>query len=106
MAWFYLLLAGMFEIGWPIGLKLGWNEEGVRPWPLFGAAACILISGCLLLLAQRTIPMGTAYAVWTGIGVIGAFVVGIAAFSEPATAARIVCVSLIGVGIVGLKLFG
>ena len=71
MAWFYLVLAGFLEIGWPIGLKLGWTEEGLRVLWLAFAIACILLSGMLLLMAQREIPMGTAYAVWTGIGAVG-----------------------------------
>ncbi|MCA9121570.1 MAG: multidrug efflux SMR transporter [Planctomycetaceae bacterium] len=106
MAWVYLVVAGVFEIGWPLGLKLGWTEQGVRPWPLAMSIACMLISGGLLLIAQRTLPMGTAYAVWTGIGVIGTFVVGLLYLSEPATSARFVCIGLIAVGIVGLKFFG
>jgi len=106
MAWLYLFLAGLFEIGWPVGLKLGWNADGVRIVPLAGSILCMLFSGVLLLIAQRTIPMGTAYAVWTGIGAIGTFIVGLILFKEPATAARFVCVGMIGAGIVGLKLFG
>lgn len=104
MAWFYLLLAGLFEIGWPLGLKYGWSSDGIRPLPLSVAAVCMVISGALLMLAQRDIPMGTAYAVWTGIGAVGAFLVGIALFKEPATAMRFVCIGLIATGIVGLKL--
>lgn len=106
MAWVYLVVAGVFEIGWPLGLKLGWTDHGVRPWPLTLSIICMTISGCLLLLAQRTIPMGTAYAVWTGIGAVGTFFVGLAIFAEPATVARFVCVGLIASGIVGLKIFG
>ncbi|MCA9145728.1 MAG: multidrug efflux SMR transporter [Planctomycetaceae bacterium] len=106
MAWIYLVVAGVFEIGWPLGLKLGWTEQGVRPLPLIMSIACMVISGGLLLVAQRTLPMGTAYAVWTGIGAVGTFIVGLLFFSEPATAARFVCVGLIAAGIVGLKVFG
>jgi quaternary ammonium compound-resistance protein SugE len=105
MAWVCLICAGLFEIGWPLGLKLGWTDQGIRPWPLGFSIVCMAISGGLLLLAQRTIPMGTAYAVWTGIGAVGTFLVGLALFSEPASAARWVCVLLIGAGIVGLKAF-
>ncbi len=105
MAWTYLLLAGLFEIGWPLGLKYGWQPSGIRPWPLALAAVSMGCSGVLLFLAQRTIPMGTAYAVWTGIGSVGAVVVGICLFQESAQAARIVCVTLIVLGIVGLKIF-
>ncbi len=105
MAWFYLIGAGLFEIGWPIGLKMGWTDQGVRPLPLVLSILCLATSGGLLLLAQRVIPMGTAYAVWTGIGAVGTFIVGLTVFSEPATAARMVCVGLIAAGIVGLKVF-
>jgi len=103
-AWTFLILAGACEIGWPIGLKLGWTEAGVRlPWIAF-AVVCMTASGVLLFLAQRTIPMGTAYAVWTGIGAVGAFAVGIAFFGDAATAMRIGSASLILAGVVGLKL--
>ena len=104
MAWVYLIVAGLFEIGWPLGFKLGWTPTGLRAIPLVFSVACMACSGVLLLLAQRTIPMGTAYAVWTGIGAIGAFVVGLLMFKEPATAARFLCVGLIAAGIIGLKL--
>jgi quaternary ammonium compound-resistance protein SugE len=104
MAWAYLIVAGMFEWGWPVGLKLALAGGGIRwGWIAF-AALCIVASGALLLLAQRTIPIGTAYAVWTGIGAVGAFVLGIALFSEPATLVRFFFVGLIVIGIVGLKL--
>jgi len=104
MAWVFLLLAGCCEIGWPLGLKLGWTEQGLRPiWILF-AVVCILASGALLLLAQREIAMGTAYAVWTGIGAVGTAILGIVLFAEPATAARLGSIGLIVAGIVGLKL--
>lgn len=105
MAWVCLIIAGLFEIGWPLGLKLGWTDQGIRPVPLALSIVCMAVSGVMLLMAQRTIPMGTAYAVWTGIGAVGTFLVGIAAFAEPATAARMVCVGLIAAGIVGLKAF-
>ncbi len=103
MAWVYLVLAGLFEIGWPLGLKLGWTDSGIRPWPLAGSIACMGVSGALLLIAQRTIPMGTAYAVWTGVGAFGTFLVGIALFREPATLARFFSAFLIVAGIIGLK---
>jgi quaternary ammonium compound-resistance protein SugE len=105
MAWVYLFVAGLLEIGWPLGLKYGWNEAGIRGWPLAGAVISMFCSGALLFIAQREIPMGTAYAVWTGIGSVGAFVLGIVLFGEPARAARLVCVLLIVSGIVGLKWF-
>ena len=104
MAWLYLVTAGLFEWGWPVGLKLGMTETGLR-WGWIGfAAVCMVASGALLLIAQRTIPMGTAYAVWTGIGAAGTFLLGIALFGEPATLARFFFVGLILVGILGLKL--
>lgn len=106
MAWVYLVLAGLMEIGWPLGLKFAHNENGFRIVPAFLAAFFMAVSGLLLYLAQREIPMGTAYAVWTGIGSIGTFIVGVLFFEESAQVARCVCVGLIAFGIVGLKLFG
>ena len=103
MAWMYLVLAGFLEIGWPIGLKLGWTEEGVRVLWLGFAIACILFSGLFLLLAQKEIPMGTAYAVWTGIGAVGTFVVVIVAFGDAASIMRMVSAGLIIAGVIGLK---
>jgi len=103
MAWLYLVLAGICEIGWPVGLKLGWTENGARPsWIIFAIVA-MSASGALLLWAQRFIPMGTAYGVWTGIGAVGAFVVGIVAFGDQASAMRMVSIGLIVAGIIGLK---
>ena len=104
MAWLCLIVAGICEWGWPIGLKLGWTDDGVQPLPLAGAIISMFASGALLLLAQRTIPVGTAYAVWTGIGVVGTFVLGIVFLGESAPAARFFCVGLTVAGIVGLKL--
>ena len=104
MAWLYLVLAGICEIGWPVGLKLGWTDSGARPGWIIFAAVAMTASGALLLWAQRFIPMGTAYAVWTGIGAVGAFVVGIVAFGDQASAMRMVSIGLIVAGIIGLKL--
>ncbi len=104
MAWVYLIAAGVFEWGWPIGLKLGWTADGAQPIPLIGAIVSMTASGALLMIAQQTIPMGTAYAVWTGIGAVGTFALGILFLGESAQAARFVCVGLIVAGIVGLKL--
>lgn len=106
MAWLCLILAGVFEIGWPVGLKLGWSEQGVRPGWIALAIGCMAFSGALLLYAQRQIPMGTAYAVWTGIGAAGTFAVGILAFGDSAAALRLVSAGLILVGVVGLKVAG
>jgi quaternary ammonium compound-resistance protein SugE len=104
MAWTYLILAGLFEIGWPVGLKLGWTEQGARPLWIAFAILCMVFSGALLFLAQRQIPMGTAYAVWTGIGAVGAFVIGIIAFGDSTSSLRLVAAGLIIAGVVGLKL--
>jgi len=97
VAWTYLILAGLCEIGWPVGLKLG----GVLG--ICFAVLCMAVSGALLFLAQRVIPMGTAYAVWTGIGAAGTFAVGIAAFGDAVTSLRIASAGLIIAGVVGLK---
>jgi quaternary ammonium compound-resistance protein SugE len=103
MAWLYLVVAGLFEIGWPLGLKKGWGPDGVQPGWLLFAFVAMMISGALLMLAQRAIPMGTAYAVWTGIGAVGAFVTGVLLFGDSASAMRIVSIALIVAGIIGLK---
>jgi quaternary ammonium compound-resistance protein SugE len=87
-----------------MGLKFGWTDSGVRFWPLLIAAVLMLVSGIFLLLAQRTIPVGTAYAVWTGIGAVGTFFLGILLLGEAANVARFCFFDLIIVGIVGLKL--
>jgi len=103
MAWVYLAIAGLLEIGWPLGLKIAENPEtrirGVATAVLFMAA-----SGFLLWLAQRDIPMGTAYAVWTGIGTVGTLIVGIFLYGEPSSVMRLGSASLIVIGIIGLKL--
>lgn len=103
MAWFYLFLAGLFEIGWPVGLKIA-QQPGSR---LLGVSLAILFlaaSGVLLWLAQRDIPLGTSYAVWTGIGSVGTFLVGIFVYDDPALIGRILGVTLIVAGIILLKL--
>ena len=103
MAWMYLTVAGLCEIGWPLGLKLSQTTAHKIVWILF-AVVSMSVSGLFLWLAQKSIPMGTAYAVWTGIGAVGAFVVGIPLFKDPATFFRILSVTFIVIGIVGLKL--
>jgi len=103
MAWLYLLIAAAFEIGWPLGLKLA-QAPGRALAGLGVAAVSITLSGLFLYLAQRNIPIGTAYAVWTGIGAAGTFLVGIAFFADPATAGRIAGVALIIAGVATLKL--
>ena len=104
MAWLYFIMAGICEIGWPLGLKLGWTDEGARPWWIIFAIVSMSASGALLLWAQRFISMGTAYAVWTGIGAVGAFTLGIMVFGDSASIVRIVSIALIVAGIVGLKI--
>jgi quaternary ammonium compound-resistance protein SugE len=102
MAWGILLLAGLFEIGWATGLK--YSHGLTRPWPTIGTAAALVVSMTLLAAALRTLPLGSAYAIWTGIGTVGTALLGILLFGEPATAARVICIVRIVVGIVGLKL--
>lgn len=102
-AWVYLIIAGIMEWGWPLGLKFAWTGHAIRIGPAVMALFCILSSTLFLFLAQRTLPMGTAYAVWTGIGAIGAFFLGIILLGEPAQAARFVCVGMIVTGVVGLR---
>jgi len=103
MAWIYLLVAGLAEIGWPLGLKFSQTTEHKIAWILF-ALASMSLSGLFLWLAQRSIPMGTAYAVWTGIGAVGTFIAGIVLFKDPASMLRILSVTLIVIGLVGLKI--
>lgn len=102
MAWFVLFIAGLFEVGWAVGLK--YTEGFTRLWPTVGTAVALAASMGLLGLSLRTLPLGTAYAVWTGIGSVGTAILGIALFKEPATAMRLFCIALILSGIVGLKL--
>jgi len=103
MAWALLDAAGILEIGWAIGLK--YTDGFTRLWPSVWTIAAMVLSMYLLALAARTLPIGTAYAVWVGIGAAGAMVLGIALLGEPRTAARIVCVGLNVAGVVGLKVF-
>ncbi len=103
MAWVYLLLAGMFEIGWPVGLKMAQNPDS-RWLGIFTAIICISLSGYTMWLAQKEIPMGTVYAVWTGLGAAGAFFVGIIFYGEAASLMRYMGVLLIIAGVVTLKL--
>lgn len=102
MPWIYLVLAGLFEVGWAIGLK--YSEGFSRLWPSVGTVSAMLVSIVLLALAVKSLPIGTAYAIWTGIGAVGAVILGIALFGDPATPARLLCVALILTGIIGLKL--
>jgi quaternary ammonium compound-resistance protein SugE len=102
MAWVYLLFAGLFEVGWAIGLK--YTDGFSRLIPTVWTVASMIVSLVLLGLALKTLPVGTGYAVWTGIGTIGTAILGIALLGEPATALRLACIGLILAGIVGLKL--
>ena len=104
MAWLYLVVAGLFEIGWPLGLKKGWTADGVQAGWLLFAIVTMTVSGALLMLAQRAIPMGTAYAVWTGIGAAGTAILGMAVLGDSAAPLRILCLTLILAGVIGLKL--
>ncbi len=103
MSWLYLLLAGLLEIGWPIGLKLS-QEPGQRIMGIAIAIICMTTSGGLLLLAQREIPIGTAYAIWTGIGAAGTFLVGIWFFGDATSLGRYLGVLLIITGVIILKI--
>lgn len=102
MAWLFLLVAGLFEIVWAVAMKYsaGWT----RPWPSVVTIAGMIASVYFLAVALRTIPLGTGYAVWTGIGAVGTAILGVALFSESLSPARLACIALIVAGIVGLKL--
>lgn len=102
MPWFLLILAGLFEVGWAIGLK--YTAGFTRLWPTVWTAAAMLISLGLLGIAMKSLPVGTAYAVWVGVGAVGTVLLGIVLFAEPANALRLISVGLIVAGIVGLKL--
>ncbi len=102
MAWIYLVLAGLFEIGWALGLK--YTDGFTRPVPTALTVASMAVSLFLLGLALKTLPLGTAYAIWTGIGTVGTVILGIALFGESTQVLRLACIGLIVAGIVGLKL--
>ena len=102
MNWVILVVAGLFEIGWAIGLK--YTEGFTRFWPTVGTVVAMLISLGLLGIAMRSLPVGTAYAVWVGVGAVGTAILGIVLFDESASAARLFSLALILAGIVGLKL--
>ena len=102
MAWVLLFIAGLLEVGWAVGLK--YTEGFTRLWPSVATVSAMISSMGLLGLAVRTLPLGTAYAVWTGIGTVGTVVVGMLLFGEPRSFVRLACVSFIILGIVGLKL--
>lgn len=101
MAWLILFVAGLLEVGWAVGLK--YTEGFTRLVPTLFTGFFLVASMVLLGVAVRTLPLGTAYAVWTGIGTIGTVILGVVLFDEPATTLRLVCIGLIVAGIVGLK---
>ena len=102
MAWLTLVVAGLFEVGWAIGLK--YTDGFTRLWPTVGTVAAMFISLGLLGLAMKSLPVGTSYAVWVGVGAVGTAILGIVLLGEPASAGRIISLGLIVAGIVGLKL--
>lgn len=103
MAWVYLLFAGIFEIGWPIGLKMA-QEVETKILGIVIAVAFMAVSGFLLWLAQKEIPIGTSYAIWTGIGAAGTFIVGLLFYGDPSSFGRYLGVALIVAGVATLKL--
>ena len=102
MEWIILLIAGFFEISWAIGLKF--SHGFTQPLATVITIICMVLSFYFLALALKSLPLGTAYAVWTGIGTLGTVILGILLFKEPATAMRLICIGLIVCGITGLKL--
>ena len=103
MAWIIFFIAGLFEIGWAIGLK--YTDGFTRLWPTVGTVASMVISLGLLGIAMKSLPVGTAYAVWVGVGAVGTAILGIVLLGEPANAGRMISLALIIAGIIGLKLF-
>jgi quaternary ammonium compound-resistance protein SugE len=101
MAWILLIVAGLFEIAWAIGLK--YTDGFTRPLPTAGTIAAMVISVWLLGIAMKTLPVGTAYSVWVGVGAAGTVILGIILFKEPANALRLASIALVIAGIVGLK---
>jgi quaternary ammonium compound-resistance protein SugE len=102
MAWVLLLVAGLFEVGWAIGLK--YTEGFTRVWPSVFTLAAMAASVVLLGMAMKSLPVGTAYAIWVGVGAVGTALLGIILFGESANAGRLISLALIVAGIVGLKL--
>lgn len=102
MSWILLVLAGLFEIGWAIGLK--YTDGFTRLWPTLGTVAAMAVSLGLLGIAMKHLPVGTAYAVWVGVGAVGTAILGIVLLGEPASAGRLASLALIVAGIIGLKL--
>jgi quaternary ammonium compound-resistance protein SugE len=104
MPWVYLVFAGLLEIVWAVGLK--YTEGFTRLWPSVITGSVMTASVVLLALAVKTLPIGTAYAIWTGIGAVGAVILGIVLFGDSASPLRLACVALVVLGMVGLKLTG
>ena len=102
MAWVILVVAGLFEVGWAIGLK--YTEGFTRLWPTIWTALSMIISLWLLGMAMKSLPVGTAYSIWVGVGAVGTVILGVVVLGEPANTARMVSVGLIIAGIIGLKL--
>ena len=102
MAWIILVIAGLFEVGWAIGLK--YTEGFTRLWPTVWTVMAMIISLWLLGIAMKSLPVGTAYSVWVGVGAVGTVILGIVLLGEPANATRLISVALIIAGIIGLKL--
>lgn len=102
MAWAILFIAGLFEVAWAVGLK--YTEGFTRLWPTLGTVLAMIVSLWLLGVSMKSLPVGTAYSVWVGVGAVGTVVLGIVLFAEPANAGRLISVALIIAGIVGLKL--
>ncbi|MCF6255044.1 MAG: quaternary ammonium compound efflux SMR transporter SugE [Gammaproteobacteria bacterium] len=103
MAWAYLIIAALFECGWAIGLK--YTNGFTKIWPSIFTIAAMIVSFQFLSLAMKTIPVGTAYAIWTGIGTVGVAIIGMMLFGESKDIARILCIVLIVAGVIGLKVF-
>lgn len=103
MAWVYLLVAAVFEVQWAVTLK--YTEGFTRLWPSVACLTGMVISVALLAMAQRTLPVGTSYAIWTGLGAVGTAICGMILFNESRDTARILCILLIVAGVFGLKLF-
>jgi quaternary ammonium compound-resistance protein SugE len=104
MAWLYVFLAGLLEIGWAIGLK--YTDGFTKLVPSVLTVSCMIVSFIFLALGLKTLPVGTAYAVWTGIGTVGTAILGIVLLGESASVIRLLCIALIIIGIVGLKMAG
>ena len=102
MPWIILVLAGLFEVGWAIGLK--YTDGFTKLWPTVGTVGAMVISLGLLGIAMKSLPVGTAYAIWVGVGAVGTVILGIVLFHEPMNALRMVSVGLIIAGLIGLKL--